>query len=165
MKCANWRFVITNSLLRDMSVSAFFWREKSLQEMTPQEWESLCDGCGKCCLVKLQDDETDEVFYTNVSCRYLSLKECRCTHYDNRTDLVEACVKLTPDKVEEFFWLPSTCAYRLLAEKKDLPHWHPLVSGSASSVNEAGQSVKGKVFSEKIIPVEDLEDYIIRWVE
>lgn len=142
-----------------------FWREKSLQEMTTAEWESLCDGCGKCCLVKLQDEDTDEVYYTNVACQYLSLQQCRCTSYGNRTELVEACVMLTPDKVEEFFWLPSTCAYRLLAENRDLPAWHPLRSGSALTVHSSGNSVKGKIYSEKVINADDLEDYIIRWVD
>ncbi len=142
-----------------------FWQEKSLQEMTQEEWESLCDGCAKCCLVKLQDEDTDDVYYTNVACQYLGLEECRCTEYTKRTELVEACVKLTPDKVDDFFWLPSTCAYRLIAEKKELPRWHPLISGSPDSVHSGRHSIRGRVFSEQHINADDLEEYIIRWVK
>ena len=133
--------------------------------MTSSEWESLCDGCAKCCLVKLQDEDSDEVYYTDVACQYLHLKGCRCTAYDNRIQLVEACVKLTPSQVSDFFWLPSTCAYRLLAEGKPLPEWHYLVSGKVNSVHWSQQSVKGKVYSELNVKPEDLEDHVIRWVE
>lgn len=133
-------------------VGSLFWREKTLQEMSAAEWESLCDGCAKCCLVKLQDEDTDEVFYTNVACRFLDLKTCRCKDYSRRTELAGACVELTPDRVGEFGWLPSTCAYRLLAEGKDLPAWHPLVSGSPDSIHKGRHSVKGRIFSEKKHP-------------
>jgi hypothetical protein len=141
-----------------------FWHEKTLQQMTQDEWESLCDGCGKCCLVKLQDEDTDDVYYTNVSCQYLSATECRCTNYAERDLLVEACVTLTADKVDGFFWLPSTCAYRLLAEGRPLPKWHPLISGTQETVERSGHSVKGRVISETTINADDLEDYIIRWI-
>ena len=142
-----------------------FWRTKTLKQMTSDEWESLCDGCAKCCLVKLQDDETEEIFYTNVACQFLDLKTCRCKDYNGRIELAEDCVELTPDRISEFSWLPSTCSYRLLAEGKDLPEWHPLVSGSADSVHRTHHSVKGRIFSEKNIHPDDLEDHIIRWVE
>lgn len=142
-----------------------FWKTKTLAEMTAEEWESLCDGCAKCCLVKLQDEDTDKVYYTNVACQFLDLQHCRCTSYGNRTEQVEACVKLTADKVDEFFWLPVTCAYRLLAGNKDLPSWHPLVSGSAHTVYSSGCSVKGKVIAESSINPDDIEDYVIRWVK
>lgn len=147
-----------------MDIAQPFWRKKTLQEMTQEEWESLCDGCGKCCLVKLQDEDTDDVYYTNVACEYLSATECRCTNYAEREVLVEACVKLTADKVNDFFWLPSSCAYRLLSEGKSLPQWHPLVSGTQETVVKSGHSVKGRIVSETIINTDDLEDYIIRWV-
>lgn len=142
-----------------------FWQVKKLHEMTVPEWESLCDGCAKCCLVKLQDEDTEDVYYTDVACRYLGLKTCQCTAYEERHQLVEACVKLTPDKVDDFFWLPNTCAYRLLAEGKQLPEWHYLISGKKNAVHWSGCSVKGKVFSEINIKTHDLEDHIIRWVE
>jgi uncharacterized cysteine cluster protein YcgN (CxxCxxCC family) len=141
-----------------------FWKEKSLKEMTSQEWESLCDGCAKCCLLKLEDDETGRVYYTDVACQYLSENDCRCTQYVDRNRLVPQCVWLKPENVTEFKWLPQTCAYRLIGEGKDLPWWHPLVSGSTSTVHESGESIRGKIVSEEHVHPAELEERIIHWV-
>jgi uncharacterized protein len=141
-----------------------FWEEKTLGEMSRKEWESLCDGCAKCCLHKLEDEDTGEVFYTKVVCRYLD-DQCQCTEYQRRNDLVPNCVWLRPEDVDEFHWLPSTCAYRLVAEGKPLPSWHPLISGSALGVHESGVSIKGRALSEQYVHPEGYEEHIITWVE
>ena len=140
-----------------------FWKTKSLAEMTEAEWESLCDGCARCCLHKLEDVDTGEVHYTSVVCRYLG-RDCRCTHYSQRQKLVPECIDLNADKLAELPWLPTTCAYRLLAEGEDLPDWHPLVSGDAGSVHAAGISVRGKTIDERYVHPDDYEARIIRWV-
>lgn len=145
--------------------SQAFWHQKTLHEMTQSEWESLCDGCGKCCLVKLQDEDTDEVAYTNIVCQYSDADTCQCTEYQQRNELVPHCVWLKPEMIDEFFWLPNTCAYRLVAEGKNLESWHPLLSGDVKSVHKSGNSIKGKVFSEAYIHPDDVEEYIIHWVE
>ncbi len=126
-----------------------FWRTTPLTDMTLDQWESLCDGCGKCCLHKLQDADTDEVFPTNVACRLLDLSTCRCTDYPNRKVKVPDCVQLSPETAGKLPWLPQTCAYRLLAEGQDLPQWHHLVSGDPETVHTAGISVRGRAVSEK----------------
>lgn len=142
-----------------------FWENKSLSEMSGEEWESLCDGCAKCCLHKLEDDDGGEIYYTRVACAYLDLSTCRCKDYQNRLRAVPDCVQLRPEDVSEFHWLPSTCAYRLVAEAKPLPDWHHLISGSANTVHEAGMSVRGRVLSEEQVHPEGLEEHIVRWVE
>lgn len=131
--------------------------------MTQQEWESLCDGCGRCCLVKLEDEDTGDIYTTDVSCRLLDCTTCRCTDYASRHQLVEDCNKLDPANVEELGWLPETCAYRLVQEGKPLADWHPLVSGRPETVHEAGISVRGKVTSETEVDVDDLPDRITNW--
>jgi len=138
-----------------------FWKRKTLAEMTQAEWESLCDGCGKCCLLKLQDIETDVVEYTNVACRLLDDESCRCTRYAERQRFVPDCVVLSPDNIAQLSWMPSTCAYRLIAEGRPLPVWHHLVSGSRNTVNMAGHSVRGRTIDEVDAP--DLEQHIVRW--
>lgn len=138
-----------------------FWELKTLAEMTHNEWESLCDGCAKCCLHKLQDDETDEVFYTSVACKKLNTDSCRCTVYKERLKHVPDCVDLARENLEELGWLPSSCAYRLVWERKPLPHWHPLVSGDNSKVHESGMSLRGRAVSEQDVELEELELYII----
>jgi uncharacterized cysteine cluster protein YcgN (CxxCxxCC family) len=122
-----------------------FWKTKSLEDMTAAEWESLCDGCGKCCLAKLEDEDTGEIHWTSVACRLFDAGTCRCKDYANRLAKVPDCVQLTPRNVRTLTWLPSTCAYRLIANGKDLFDWHPLVSGDPRSVHRAGVSVRGKI--------------------
>lgn len=140
-----------------------FWKTKTLAEMTHEEWESLCDGCGKCCLHKLEDEDTSEIYYTNVACRLLNLDTCRCTNYPERTRLVPECLELKQHEITEFVWLPSTCAYRLVSEGADLPQWHPLVSGNVTSVENAGVSIRSYAIPES--EADDLEDHVIEWLE
>ena len=142
-----------------------FWEEKTLAQMSDAEWESLCDGCARCCMVKLQDEDTEEVFYTSIVCDLLDQDACRCTAYPRRHELVPDCVVLTHQEVDEFHWLPKTCAYRTLAEGRPLAWWHPLVSGSSETVHEAEISVQGKVIAESEIDEDQQQDMVIRWVE
>lgn len=139
-----------------------FWTRKSLKKLSEKEWEALCDGCGKCCLNKLEDDDTGEVALTNVACRLLDDATCRCAHYENRHQFVPDCISLTPENLDQnAYWMPQTCAYRLLYEGKPLYDWHPLISGDPDSVHRAGVSMQHRTFSEFSIPEEDWEDHII----
>lgn len=141
-----------------------FWRTKSLEEMDAAEWESLCDGCGRCCLVKLQDEDTDAIAYTDIGCTLLDDHECRCRDYPNRQAQVPDCVRLTPETVRALGWLPPSCAYRLVAEGRDLYWWHHLLSGDRDTVHRAGVSVRGKVAAlEDDLPLEDFVDHMVRW--
>ena len=140
-----------------------FWKVKSLPEMTDAEWESLCDGCGRCCLNKLEDEDTGDVYLTRVACRLLDGETCRCRDYANRFDRVPECIDLSPAKVGELGWLPPTCAYRLVAEHRELPDWHPLVSGDPGTVHGAGISVRNATVSEEEIAFEDWEFHVINW--
>lgn len=141
-----------------------FWRTTSLDAMTDEQWESLCDGCARCCLVKLEDEDTGKVHYTDVGCRLLDGQTCRCRDYPGRQSLVPDCVKLTPATVRGLGWLPPTCAYRMVDEGRDLAWWHPLVSGRAETVHEAGISVRDRVHaSEDDVPVEALVDRLVGW--
>jgi len=142
-----------------------FWERKSLAEMTDTEWESLCDGCGRCCLHKLEDEVTGKVYYTDVACRLLDLERCRCKHYAQRLEHVPDCVVLSRDNLDALSWMPMTCAYRRLAEGRGLADWHPLVSGDAQSVQRARISVRGRVISENAVDTDDIEHRIIRWLK
>jgi uncharacterized cysteine cluster protein YcgN (CxxCxxCC family) len=137
-----------------------FWKQKTLAAMTRDEWESLCDGCGKCCLQKLEDEETGRIHLTIVACKLLDLESCQCSHYADRQSYVPACVQITPANVGSLT-LPYTCAYRTLAEGRDLPAWHPLRTGTRSSVHDASMSVRGWAISEDDVAEEDLEDYVV----
>ena len=141
-----------------------FWKRKALKDMTDREWESLCDGCGRCCLNKLQEEGTDRTFYTDVGCKLLDGQTCRCTDYKNRKALVSDCVKLTPRNINRISWLPPTCGYRLVADGFDLYWWHPLVSGDPKTVHQAGVSVRGKVGASEVdVPDDQLEDHLVSW--
>ncbi|MEZ7844584.1 MAG: YcgN family cysteine cluster protein [Rhodospirillales bacterium] len=138
-----------------------FWKQKTLLEMTKPEWESLCDGCGRCCLNKLENEDTLEIYHTNVACRLLDMETCKCSSYPDRKRFVPECQILTARNLKKYPWLPSTCAYRLLSEGHDLAWWHPLVSGDPETVNEAGISVRGRIVSER--DTKDLENHIVSW--
>ncbi len=144
-----------------------FWERKTLTEMDRDEWEALCDGCGKCCLVKLQDADlpvnTPEVDYTDVACRLLDCEACRCTDYPNRREKVPDCVVLSPDNIAMLKWMPASCAYRRLSEGRGLPDWHPLITGDPESVHRARISVRGRVVPEGEVDDEDLPDHIVDW--
>lgn len=139
-----------------------FWQTVKLADMTAAQWEAVCDGCAKCCLVKLQDEDSGEIVFTDIVCNLLDQQSCRCAHYEERTKLVPDCVKLTKDNLDKIDFMPPSCAYRLLHEGKDLPQWHPLVSGRADSVVEAGMSVKGRVIAEMAFDG-DSEDRVVDW--
>jgi hypothetical protein len=141
-----------------------FWRSKTLDEMTQAEWESLCDGCGRCCLVKLEDEDSGRIHATDIGCRLFDAGSCRCRDYANRSQIVPDCVTLTPEAVRSLSWLPPTCGYRLVGEGRDLPWWHPLVSGDPQTVVEAGISVRGRVHAnEDAIDEDELIERIVAW--
>jgi uncharacterized cysteine cluster protein YcgN (CxxCxxCC family) len=142
-----------------------FWKTKTLAEMTEPEWESLCDGCGKCCLVGLEDEDTGEIYLTDVACKLFDSKTCGCSDYANRQKRVHDCVKLTPENMHELTWLPKTCAYRLVHQGRDLYWWHPLLTGDPESVHEARVSVRGKTRPEGRLQIAGLMRRITRWPE
>ncbi len=151
--------------LSEVRDPAPFWEEKSLEEMNAAEWEALCDGCGQCCLIKLEDEDTGEIAITRLACKLLDLGSCRCSNYENRRDYVEDCVKLTPEGVRSLNWLPETCAYRLISEGRKLRWWHPLISGTAESVHQAGISIRGVAIGEKKVPQHRIPAHITGWIK
>jgi len=142
-----------------------FWERKKLTEMTGKEWESLCDGCGKCCLHKLEDEESKEVFYTRVVCQYLDQDQCRCTVYGKRKKMVPDCVVLTAKNLDDLSWMPGTCAYRLLHENKPLPIWHPLITGNRNAIIASDNTVTGKVISEEFVHEDGFEEHLVDWAD
>ncbi len=151
-------------LLSSLLFIMTFWNTKKLNEMTTEQWESLCDNCGKCCLHKLEDEDTGQIAFTRVACRLLDLESCRCTNYRERTRIVPECINLKLHDFAEYKWLPATCAYRLLSNGETLPAWHPLLhSGSIESMKKANISVSGYALKEQ--DIDDLEDHIIDWLD
>ncbi len=139
-----------------------FWERYRLEELTAEEWEALCDGCGKCCLNKLEDAETGEIAFTRIACRLFDDQTCRCAQYDIRRQIVPECVVLTPENIAtSAHWMPATCAYKLLHQGRPLPPWHPLLSGRSESIHEAGQSMRGRTLPEFEVPEEEWEHHII----
>ena len=149
--------------MTDDGDGAPYWRHKTLEELTPGEWEALCDGCGRCCLNKLEDWDTGEIFWTDVACALLDTGACRCTNYSDRQSLMPDCVSLTPERVRTLAWLPPSCAYRLVAEGRELYWWHPLVSGDPETVHLAGASIRGRAVPEEGIAADELEDHLADW--
>ena len=141
-----------------------FWRRKALEDMSRQEWESLCDGCGRCCLIKLEDEDSGEIHLTRLACGLLDVKTCRCKDYTNRHERMPDCVSIDPQTVRKLTWLPETCGYRRLAEGRELAWWHPLVSGDRNAVRRAGISVSGRVLPEEQVAPDGLEEHVIRWI-
>ena len=142
-----------------------FWRDKSMAEMSSEEWELLCDGCGRCCMHKLENEDTGTVYYTRVACRLLDRDSCRCGDYPNRVRQVPDCVVMTPDNISEFAWLPESCAYRRLDEGRGLAAWHPLVSGDPESVHRAGISVRGGTLAENEVDLDNIQEHVIHWFD
>jgi len=142
-----------------------FWEYKTLDQMTSEEWELLCDGCAKCCLHKIEDHDSGKVYFTNIACRLLDCQTCRCQDYDHRSKSIHDCVSLTPSLAYELQWLPKTCAYRRMAEGRGLAWWHPLVSGDSDTVCQAKVSVCDRVIPESLIDLSELEDYIVDWFD
>ncbi|SPJ34586.1 YcgN family cysteine cluster protein [Kushneria phyllosphaerae] len=138
-----------------------FWERFPLEALTPVEWEAICDGCGQCCLVRLEDEENQEIVTLSVACRLFDTTACRCSDYEHRFNKVSDCLQLTPERARAFHWLPDTCGYRRLAQSKPLPKWHPLISGDPQGARRAGVSMHGMAVSEAKVPERDYEDYII----
>lgn len=144
-------------------MSAPFWETKTLEDMNPEEWEQLCDGCAKCCLLKLEDEDTGEIAYTRLHCKLLDAETCRCGDYANRKAIVPDCISLTPKTISEIAWMPETCAYKILHRGDTLPAWHHLISGDRNAIHRKGQSIMGKTVSEETVLEEDEIDWIIDW--
>lgn len=140
-----------------------FWEEKSLEQLNDKEWEALCDGCGRCCLIKLEDEDTGEIFTSDVHCNLFDSATCACGDYKNRQAKVPDCIKLTPQNVTELKWIPTTCAYRRIAEGKGLAWWHPLVCGNTEEIEKVGVSVYGRTFAEQDIKPEQWVEHAADW--
>jgi uncharacterized cysteine cluster protein YcgN (CxxCxxCC family) len=147
---------------RRVTLEPEYWTRKSLEQLSHAEWEALCDGCGRCCLLKLEDEDDGAVVYTRIACRLFDAERCRCASYAQRARLVPGCVTLTPESIRDSArWMPTTCAYRLVAEGRPLPDWHPLVSGDPETVHHAGVSMRAQTVPEFDVLEEDFEDHLI----
>ncbi|MFT7559041.1 MAG: putative cysteine cluster protein YcgN (CxxCxxCC family) [Flavobacteriales bacterium] len=146
-------------------MSKAFWKEKTLEQMNDSEWESLCDGCALCCLVKLEDEDSGDIAYTDVVCKYLNMDDCSCTDYKNRSVNVPECVSLNLERIQNFHWLPETCAYRLVSQGDDLPAWHHLITGEKATVHVYGPSVKDRAIVETQVHPDELQDRVLFWVD
>ncbi len=144
-----------------MSDNSRFWETTPFNQFTDKQWELICDGCAQCCAHKLQDEDTDEIFLTNVVCQYLDTNQCQCSVYGDRHVHVPDCIKITPKNAGSLPWIPDTCGYRLLANGKPLPDWHPLMTGDSESTRKANMTVTGKVISDADVDMDDLEDYLV----
>ena len=144
-----------------MTLLPNFWKGKTLAQLSPEEWEALCDGCGQCCLYKLEDEDSGDLYLTNVVCRFLDHQTCQCQVYSERHQAVPTCVQLTPQNVLELKWIPPTCAYKLIAEGKDLLDWHPLVCGEKQSIQKTDFFIGDRAISESEVDMDDLENYVI----
>jgi len=147
----------------DQIMADKFWETKTLREMSPAEWESLCDGCAKCCCIRLEDEDDGAIYVTNLSCKLLCTKTAQCSDYENRKTYVPDCVQITPEKAEQLKWMPKTCAYRLIAHGQPLPEYHHLISGSRQTIHDVGMSVAGAVISEEGVPDGKQYQYITQW--
>jgi uncharacterized cysteine cluster protein YcgN (CxxCxxCC family) len=141
------------------------WEEKALTEMSQEEWESLCDGCARCCMIKVEDEEDGAIYHTGLVCHLLDIEACRCTRYPERHDIVRDCIEFTADLAGQLKWLPKSCAYRRLAEGRTLADWHPLISGDPESVHRAGISVRDRVIPVQHVHEDELADHVVDWVE
>jgi len=141
-----------------------WWESTSLADMTREQWESLCDHCGKCCLIKLEDEDDGQVYYTDVVCDLFQDKDCHCSDYWNRETLVPTCVRLTQDNLDTINWMPPSCAYRSIQDEQGLPEWHHLVSGNKATIHQQGQSVKGRtIFEKEIKHADDYQEHVVEW--
>ncbi|MHA3080648.1 YcgN family cysteine cluster protein [Acinetobacter sp. ANC 3791] len=147
-----------------MALRPQFWKKYPLDQLSSEEWEALCDGCGLCCLLKLEDEDTHEVAYTKVACKLLNCTTGQCSDYSQRQQHVPDCIQLTLEGLQKIKWLPSSCAYRRIDEGKNLPSWHYLNTGSRQSVIKAKKSVAGRCISEESVSEDDIDEYIVRWV-
>ena len=153
---------MSDDLIAAKGLSKRFWERKTMTQMSQDEWEALCDGCGKCCLNKLEDEDSGEVVLTNIACRLLDDSTCRCAQYDIRHQFVPECIVLRPDNIDQHaYWMPRTCAYRLLWQGKSLPAWHPLLSGDPETVHDAGVSMRHRTVPEFEVGEDDWEDHLI----
>jgi len=149
--------------MREENIRDKFWERFELSDLTHLEWEALCDGCGKCCVLKLEDEDTNQIHYTNIGCRLFDDQTCRCTNYALRKQLVQGCVTLTPENIERnAYWMPKTCAYRRLHEGERLPDWHPLLTGDKNAMHRSGMSMQARTVPEYEVDEADQEDYVIK---
>lgn len=146
-------------------MSTHFWDEKTLAQLSAEQWELLCDGCARCCLVKLEDEDSGEIYHTDLACQLLDIDTCRCSKYATRHQWVDDCIQLNKGNIRELSWLPETCAYRCVGEGRPLPEWHPLLTGGREAMHEAGASVRGQVISEQHVHPDEVQDHIIQWVD